>query len=243
MADVKLSRPASGQQLVVSSASDARLILDFPADQVSIDRPEGSSSLFFHFDDGASIELQNFYGAYNKEALPEFEIDGQLIAGTDFFEAFGPDLIPAAGPSAAARGARYNQHSDMGLTEGLTEGVWHLNELDYRLSFDGAQAENELSYGFIDNVAPALSTGGAPIALGLKEASWKSDGSEDRGVPSMGGSFTVRDPDGDSLTATVTIGGKTVAVSLGGPTTVESDYGTLVITPAGGGSNITFNFE
>ncbi len=243
MADVKLSRPASGQQLVVSSASDARLILDFPADQVSIDRPEGSSSLFFHFDDGASIELQNFYGAYNKEALPEFEIDGQLIAGTDFFEAFGPDLIPAAGPSAAARGARYNQHSDMGLTEGLTEGVWHLNELDYRLSFDGAQAENELSYGFIDNVAPALSTSGAPIAFGLKEASWKGDGSEDPGVPSMGGSFTVRDPDSDSLTATVTIGGKTVAVSLGGPTTVESDYGTLVITPTGGGSNITFNFE
>lgn len=57
MADVKLSRPASGQQFVIPSAPDARLVLDFPADQVSIDRPEGSSSLFFHFDDGASIEL------------------------------------------------------------------------------------------------------------------------------------------------------------------------------------------
>ena len=62
-------------------------------------------------------------------------------------------------------------------------------------------------------------------------------------APSVTGSFSVRDPDGDSLTATVTIGGKTVAVSLNGPTTVESDYGSLVITPRGGGSNITFDFE
>ena len=43
MADVKLSRPVAGQQLAVPSAPDARLILDFPANQVSIDRPEGYS--------------------------------------------------------------------------------------------------------------------------------------------------------------------------------------------------------
>lgn len=240
MADVKLSRPASGQQLVIPSAPDARLILDFPADQVSIDRPEGSSSLFFQFEDGASIELQNFYGAYNKEALPEFEVDGQLIAGTDFFEAFGPDLVPAAGPAATAeRGARYSEYSNMGLAE----GVWHLNELDYRLAFDGPQADDEWAYGVLDNVAPALSTGGAPITLGLTETGWDGKSTIAPGPVRATGSFTVRDPDGDSLTATVSIGGKTVAVSLDGPTTVESDYGTLVITPSGRGSNVTFDFE
>lgn len=240
MADVKLSRPASGQQLVIPSAPDARLILDFPADQVSIDRPEGSSSLFFQFEDGASIELQNFYGAYNKEALPEFEVDGQLIAGTDFFEAFGPDLVPAAGPAATAeRGARYSEYSNMGLAE----GVWHLNELDYRLAFDGPQADDEWAYGVLDNVAPALSTGGAPITLGLTETGWDGKSTLAPGPVRATGSFTVRDPDGDSLTATVSIGGKTVAVSLDGPTTVESDYGTLVITPSGRGSNVTFDFE
>ena len=73
------------------------------------DRPEGSNSLFFQFGDGASIELQNFYTAYNKEEMPEFQIDGQIIAGTDFFQAFGPDLLPAAGPAASAeRGARFS---------------------------------------------------------------------------------------------------------------------------------------
>ena len=239
MADVKLSRPASGQQFVIPSAPDARLVLDFPADQVSIDRPEGSSSLFFHFDDGASIELQNFYGAYNKEALPEFEIDGQLIAGTDFFEAFGPDLVPAAGPASAERGARYNEYSDMGLAE----GVWHLNELDYRLAFDTPQTDDEWAYGVIDNLAPTLSTGGAPITLGLTETGWDGVSTASPAPVRTTGSFTVRDPDGDSLTATVTIGGKTVVVSLAGPTTVESDYGTLVITPSGRGSDVTFDFE
>ncbi|MEG6501698.1 MULTISPECIES: VCBS domain-containing protein [unclassified Desulfovibrio] len=243
MADVNLSRPASGQQLVIPSAPDARLILDFPADQVSIDRPEGSGSLFFQFDDGASIELQNFYGAYNKEALPEFEVDGQLIAGTDFFEAFGPDLVPAAGPATAERGARYNEYSDMYSDMGLAEGVWHLNELDYRLAFDGPQADDEWTYGVLDNVAPTFSTGGAPITLGLTETGWDGKSTIAPGPVRATGSFTVRDPDGDSLTATVTIGGKTVAVSLAGPTTVESDYGTLVITPSGRGSDVTFDFE
>ena len=238
MADVKLSRPAQGQHIVVPSTPDARMILDFSADQVNIDRPEGSNSLFFQFGDGASIELQNFYTAYNKEEMPEFQIDGQIIAGTDFFQAFGPDLLPAAGPAASAeRGARYSEYANMSLAE----GTWHLNELDYRLAFDGQQSTDEWQSGFIDNLAPTLSTAGAPITLELTETGW--DGvSPESPAQSVTGSFSVRDPDGDSLTATVTIGGKTVAVSLNGPTTVESDYGSLVITPKGGGSNITFDF-
>lgn len=239
MADVKLSRPAQGQHIVVPSTPDARMILDFSADQVNIDRPEGSNSLFFQFGDGASIELQNFYTAYNKEEMPEFQIDGQIIAGTDFFQAFGPDLLPAAGPAASAeRGARYSEYANMNLAE----GTWHLNELDYRLAFDGRQSTDEWQHGVIDNLAPTFSTGGAPITLGLTETGWdgKSPASP---APSVTGSFTVQDPDGDSLTATVAIGGKTVVVSLAGPTTVESDYGSLVITPKGGGSNVTFNFE
>lgn len=239
MADVKLSRPAQGQHIVVPSTPDARMILDFSADQVNIDRPEGSNSLFFQFGDGASIELQNFYTAYNKEEMPEFQIDGQIIAGTDFFQAFGPDLLPAAGPAASAeRGARYSEYANMSLAE----GTWHLNELDYRLAFDGRQSTDEWQHGVIDNLAPTFSTGGAPITLGLTETGWdgKSPASP---APSVTGSFTVQDPDGDSLTATVAIGGKTVVVSLAGPTTVESDYGSLVITPKGGGSNVTFNFE
>lgn len=240
MADVKLSRPAQGQHIVVPSTPDARMILDFPADQVNIDRPEGSNSLFFQFGDGASIELQNFYTAYNKEEMPEFQIDDQIIAGTDFFQAFGPDLLPAAGPAASAeRGARYSEYANMSLAE----GTWHLNELDYRLAFDAQQSTDEWTYGVLDNLAPTFSTGGAPITLGLTETGWDGKNTAIPAPVRATGSFTVQDPDGDSLTATVSIGGKTVAVSLAGPTTVESDYGTLVITPKGGGSNVTFDFE
>lgn len=139
MADIKLTRPAAGQNVVVPSAPDARMVLDFSADQVSIDRPQGSDSLFFRFDDGSSIELQDFYTQYNKDAIPSFEVDGQLIAGNDFFNAFGPDLAPAAGPAASpTRGARY---SDLG-NSGLEDGVNHLDGLDYQFTGDataGAQ--------------------------------------------------------------------------------------------------------
>ncbi|MBB5144387.1 VCBS domain-containing protein [Desulfovibrio intestinalis] len=240
MADVKLSRPAAGQHISVPSTPDARMVLDFPADQVAINRPEGSDSLFFQFGDGASIELQDFYTAYNKEEMPEFQIDGQLIAGADFFQAFGPDLAPAAGPSTSAeRAARYSDLANMNLAE----GTWHLNELDYRLAFEGQQPTDEWAYGTIANIAPSLNTAGAPITLSLLEDGWNGAGGEVRGVPSMRGSFTVNDPDGDSLTATVNMGGRAVSVSLAGPTTIASDYGTLVITPKGSGSNITFDFE
>lgn len=50
------------------------------------------------FDDGSSIELSDFYTQYSQESMPDFEVDGTLVAGTDFFNAFGPDLMPAAGP-------------------------------------------------------------------------------------------------------------------------------------------------
>ncbi|MTJ91242.1 MAG: Ig-like domain-containing protein, partial [Desulfovibrio sp.] len=135
MADIKLTRPAAGQNIVVPSAPDARMVLDFAADQVSIDRPQGSDSLFFRFDDGSSIELQNFYTQYNKEAIPSFEVDGQLIAGADFFNAFGPDLAPAAGPAAGpTRGGGYQDYTNAGLVDGLNS----LGGLDLQL--DGGAA-------------------------------------------------------------------------------------------------------
>ena len=76
MADIKLIRPTAGQNVVVPSAPDARMVLDFAADQVSIDRPEGSDSLFFRFDDGSSIELQNFIPSTTKKPFPHLRLTG-----------------------------------------------------------------------------------------------------------------------------------------------------------------------
>ncbi|WP_308584560.1 VCBS domain-containing protein [uncultured Desulfovibrio sp.] len=241
MADIKLVRPSAGQTAVIPSAPDARMVLDFSADQVSIERPQGSDSLFFRFDDGAAIELQNFYTQYNKDDIPSFEVDGQLIAGADFFNAFGPDLAPAAGPSASpTRSGRYSDFANAGLEDGVN----HLDGLDYRLGFGGDTQPNINPYAspFLTNAAPTLSTGGAAIAIGLTESAWDGKTASAAPVVSQSGSFSVADPDGDSLTSTVSMGGKVVAVSTAGPTTVESDYGTLVITPSGGGSNITFTY-
>ncbi|MDR1777519.1 MAG: hypothetical protein LBR31_06800 [Desulfovibrio sp.] len=45
----------------------------------------------------------------------------------DFFDAFAPDIAPAAGPSGATGGNRYHDYGDAGLTDGLN----HLDGLDY----------------------------------------------------------------------------------------------------------------
>lgn len=239
MADIKLTRPVAGQNVVIPSTPDARMVLDFPADQVSIDRPQGSDSLFFRFDDGSSIELQNFYAQYNKEAIPSFEVDGQLIAGADFFSAFGPDLAPAAGPAASSpTGGGYQDFANSALASGIN----HLDGLDLSFSGSARSEQLEAANGFLINSEPTLSTGGSAITLGLTEAGESATNVSSPGVPSMSGSFTANDVDGDSLTATVNMGGRQIGVSLSGPTTIESDYGTLVITPQGGGSNVTFNF-
>lgn len=236
MADIKLTRPAAGQYVVIPSTPDARMVLDFSADQVSIDRPQGSDSLFFRFEDGSGIELQNFYAQYSKEDIPSFEIDGQLIAGADFFSAFGPDLIPAAGPAASAtRAARY---ADL-TNSNLIDGVKHLDGLDIALDFGGKTEPILDTYAspfLLSNSAPSLSTGGGVISMNITEAGV--------GKPHMApltGSFTASDPDGDSLTATVTMGDTSVAIN--GVTRIVNNYGTLIITPVGNGSNVTYQYS
>ena len=132
MADILLSKPAANAARVVPSAPDTRFVFDFPANAATLSR--AGDNLLLTFDDGSSIELTNFYTQYSQEAMPEFVIDGTLVAGADFFNAFGPDLMPAAGPAAGAatRAARYNEFGDSSLMDGIN----HLDGLD--TGFDGA---------------------------------------------------------------------------------------------------------
>ena len=81
---------------------DSRLVLQFPTDQATMERT--GDNLVFSFEDGSKIELANFYTQYSQESMPDFEVDGTLVAGADFFNAFGPDLMPAAGPAAGEEG-------------------------------------------------------------------------------------------------------------------------------------------
>lgn len=103
MADILLSKPAANAARVVPSAPDSRFVFDFPANTATLSR--AGDSLLLTFDGGSSIELTNFYPQYSQKAMPEFVIDGTLVAGADFFNAFGPDLMPDGGSDTPNGGA------------------------------------------------------------------------------------------------------------------------------------------
>ena len=147
MADITLAHPQAGQRVVLQSVPDSRLILQFPTDQATMER--SGDNLTFTFDDGSSIELSNFYTQYSQESMPEFVVDGTLVAGSDFFNAFGPDLMPAAGPGAAARAARYNEFG----TSDLNDGITHLDGLDYSLAFGAQTTEDVNALGAVNGTS------------------------------------------------------------------------------------------
>ncbi|MDR2574084.1 MAG: hypothetical protein LBC94_07085, partial [Desulfovibrio sp.] len=68
--------------------------------------------MVFTFEDGARVEIQNFYLEFSKENIPQFQIQDRLVAGMEFFEAFAPDIAPAAGVGISARGGRYSNFAD-----------------------------------------------------------------------------------------------------------------------------------
>ncbi|WP_417038599.1 VCBS domain-containing protein, partial [Desulfovibrio legallii] len=236
MPDIILARPAAGQQAAIPAQAQSRIVLDFAPDDATLFRQ--GDNLVFGFADGGSVSLTDFYKVVTKETLPEFSVDGASVPGEEFFAALNDeDLIPAAGPAAnATGGGRYQDYADSAL-EG---GTWRLGALDYRTAFGGEPSSDLWTYGSLYNHEPELSTGGATLSLSLREAGEPAPGVSDPGVPSQSGSFHISDADGDALTAVVRIAGKTVAIN--GVTTVQGQYGTLVITPVGGGSDITYNF-
>ena len=100
MADLNLERPQQGQRVEIAAAADARIVLNFPTDQAMLERAD--DNLVFTFEDGGAIVINNFYKDYTKDSLPDFLIEGQPVSGEQFFAALGDDLMPAAGPAAAA---------------------------------------------------------------------------------------------------------------------------------------------
>ncbi|MEG6501623.1 hypothetical protein, partial [Desulfovibrio sp. 1214_IL3152] len=125
MPTITLSRPAQGQAVTVRATDqNAKIALDFSTDGVTLSRDD--SSLIFTFEDGSAIRIDDFYSNYHAENIPDFEIAGKLVSGTEFFSALGPDLVPAAGPATVERGSRYNEHG----TSDLMGGLDHLDGLD-----------------------------------------------------------------------------------------------------------------
>lgn len=76
-----------------------------------------NDDLVFRFDGGADVVIENFYTTFDQGDIPQFQVDGQLVSGEDFFNTFNPDLAPAAGADDSShRSARYNENVDSDLT-------------------------------------------------------------------------------------------------------------------------------
>ena len=132
MNTITLMRPAAGQQVTVSSVNGATFVVNFSANQITLEKAD--TALVFSFEDGGSINVADFYTEYSKDNTPDFEVDGQLVKGADFFQAFGPDLAPAEGPSTAERSSRYNEFSG----SELADGVDHLDGVAYEMGTESA---------------------------------------------------------------------------------------------------------
>lgn len=238
MADTSISRPQAGQHIVLEQAAGNRLIFDFPTDQAMLDKVD--NNLVLTFDDGSTVTLQDFYTAYTKDTLPEFVIDGQPVAGEQFFAALGEDLMPAAGPAAgpavapgAGSGAAFGAVDFLG-------GLTRLGGLDIGFPMESDITDTLQAFGG-DPEGPAnatpLITGFTVPAAGVVEAGVFVGGNEaNPGVPSVTGQVLATDPEGDALTYGFMGPDGTLVTSLTTP------YGTITMEP-GGTYTYTLNNE
>ena len=122
MADIRLAKPAAGTSQKVVCTPDARFVFEFPTDEATLSR--NGDNLVITFEDGSTLQLENFYTAYSSENMPSFSVDGAEISGEDFFTAMNePDLMPAAGPAGNAgnqsNGNRFHDYVNADLLDGL----------------------------------------------------------------------------------------------------------------------------
>ncbi|MFT4300957.1 MAG: hypothetical protein QM579_04315 [Desulfovibrio sp.] len=157
MNTIILAHPTAGQHTTVKAIPGSRLSMDFVLEEATVERQ--GENLVFVFDDGSSILIEDFYVDFTGENLPEFEVGGQIVSGSDFFASLGPDLAPAAGPEAA-RSARYNE---MGNAD-LASGIDHLDGLDMSIPGSAVSMENQLTaplmnLGTVNNSGPVSGEG------------------------------------------------------------------------------------
>ena len=257
MADIRLAKPAAGTTQTVPSAPDGRFIFDFPADAATLTR--SGDNLVLTFEDGASIQLQDFYTTYSKEEMPSFQVEGVEISGQDFFAALGEDLMPAAGPAAGSSASRSGRYNESGGSD-LLDGLDHLGRLD--IGFDGGvqlatdtvepSAYYEDDHGVtVTPSAPGTDPDDPDIPVQgedfpptmphdvLQVDESALDGGSGGGSATAAGSMSVSAPDG---VATITIGGVVVwqnGALTGNP--VQTDEGHLDVTGFDG-TNLTYTY-
>ena len=231
MADIRLAKPAAGTSQNIVCIPDARFVFEFSTDEATLSR--NGDNLVITFEDGSTLQLENFYTAYSSENMPSFSVDGAEISGEDFFTAMNePDLMPAAGPAGNAgnqsNGNRFHDYVNADLLDGLDRlgGLdigW--GDGDVFPDIDGAGAGGDINY-------PVTVTPGDPGAESERLTVYESglaDGSAAGQTPTTAeGSLRISTPDG---VVSIVIDGVTVfANGMLTGNLVSTDEGVLTVT-------------
>ncbi len=97
MPALNLSIPPAGETIVfLIDESTIEYTLDFFLDEAIFEKVDDRLEIYFE-EQGSRIVLDDFYAIYHEEFMPDFILDGSLIAGADFFSAFDPELMPTLG--------------------------------------------------------------------------------------------------------------------------------------------------
>ena len=233
MADIRLAKPAAGTSQNIVCDPEARFIFDFSTGDATLSR--SGDHLVFTFEDGSTLQLENFYTAYSKENMPSFEVDGAEIAGEDFFMAMNePDLMPAAGPARADGQSNGNRFHDY-VNADLLDGLDRLGGLDIgwpggdvNPDTDGAAGTGDINYPVF--VTPGDPQGGGTGAvadrdiLSVQEAGLRG---EQGASASASGYMSINAPDG---VASIVIDGVVVFNGALTGAVVPTDEGYLEVT-------------
>ena len=249
MADLNIARPQAGQHVAVENVPDARIVLNFPLTEATMER-EGDD-LVFKFEDGGQVSFTAFYTNYSSETLPTFQIAGEEVAGKDLFAALDSTLMPAAGPAAAAAapagGGRYNEFG----VDSLMDGVDRMDGLD--IGFAGSGVDDTAA-------VPAAAAAVAPLgAVAAVPAPTPDNGVTFDGLGAAGGdvlaneadiksgtptefkTFTINAPDG---LGSLIIGGTSIPLGEEFQATfVPGTYGKLLITGVTDNGDGTFTVQ
>ncbi len=154
MADILLQKPVAGSTTTLTPQAEDRLVFEFDSAQATLSRD--GDNLVMSFEDGSSVNLENFYEAYTSENMPTFLIEGAEVDGESFFAALGEELMPAAGgTNSSPQGSGSSVDTIFGE---LLGGIDRLGRLDqaYPDAFD--EEEDREGGGDVDgvNLAPSL---------------------------------------------------------------------------------------
>ncbi len=138
MSSLILNTPVEGEEIVLLiNDTITGFTLNFFLDEAIFEKVDDTLTIYFD-EVGASIVLDDFYAVYHEEFLPDFMLDGDLIAGADFFEAFDPDLMPSMGYMQF-----YSNRNNLARqAQMLADGT---DSLDGTMGESGYEAEGQLS--------------------------------------------------------------------------------------------------